>query len=67
MTITGKSGTDSNGNPVPSTWLNVSGRYNDTKILVVCVPNIAVGAEYKFDVTVENIGTLDPRVKVVDK
>ena len=56
---------ESAGNP----WLSGSATANDAKPQIkICIPAAcpAGGSEYKYDVTVEDVGNLDPRVKVED-
>ena len=67
VTIKGVSGTLPGGASTPFAWLDGNGRANSLpdKTLVFCVPkDIPMETSYKFDVTVEDIGTLDPRVDV---
>ncbi len=54
-----------------NTWINVSGEYGTAgrdrigRYLAQCTPQTLVkGDEHKFDITVEGIGTLDPRGRV---
>jgi len=67
VTIKGISGTLPGGGSTPFDWLDGNGKASTApnKTLVFCVPkDIPIGTSYKFDVTVEDIGTLDPRVDV---
>lgn len=70
--IIGKRGTLPGGASTPYTWLNIKKSAKELEdagkkpVLVLCVPeNIPVGTEYKFDVDIEGIGDLDPRVAVI--
>ena len=52
-------------------WLNIEKSAKELEdkgkkpILVLCVPgDVPIGTEYKFDVVVEAVGTLDPRADV---
>lgn len=70
ITVTGVSGTlPANNGTTSFTWLNGSGSYNSTKasgnsIILNVPPGVPVGTWYKFDISVEGIGTIDPRVDV---
>jgi len=59
----GKSVTPAGGD---ITWMNKQGAANALvdQTLILCVPNVAVGTIYKFDVEVDKIGTFDPRADV---
>lgn len=47
-------------------WLDLKGRNKENRTLTICVPaNLDPESEFKFDVTVENVGYLDPRAKVL--
>ena len=47
-------------------WLNASGKAADfpNETIVLCVPSVPSGTEYKFDVKIGGIGSIDPRVSV---
>jgi len=70
--IVGISGTLPGGAGTTSPdWLNIEKSAKELKkahkkaILVLCVPKgIPENTEYKFDVRIEDIGNLDPRVRV---
>lgn len=64
VTVTGKSGKDKNNNPLSFSWLNTSGHEKDSPLIICAPTSVPEGAEYKFDVHVEGIGTLDPRAHV---
>jgi hypothetical protein len=55
VTVTGGAGGE---------WLNTSGKYNLGSVITICVPLSAAGSEFKYDVTVVDVGMLDPRAKV---
>jgi len=59
------------GLPTSPDWLNIEKSAKELEnegkkaILVLCVPSdVPVGTEYKFDVVIESMGTLDPRADV---
>jgi hypothetical protein len=61
----------STGKPTSPDWLNIEKSAEELEnqgekaILVLCVPSdVPVGTEYKFDVVIESIGSLDPRADV---
>ncbi len=59
VTITGKT--------AESNWINVSGKASDSTELFVCVPDgLPVGKEYYYSVSVQGVGFVDPRAKVVN-
>lgn len=68
----GKSGNlppNGTGGPTPFGWLDGSGTaFGLTdQILILCVPpGIPKGTIYKFDVDIDGIGRLDPRVEVTN-
>lgn len=67
VTTTGRSGTLPDGSSTPIAWMNKSGTAETLtdKTLILCVPkDVPVGTEYKFDINVAGIGTIDPRVRV---
>ena len=71
--IVGKSGKlpDSvGGGSTAFDWLDIEKSANEAgekAILILCVPpEVDVGTEYKFDVEIEELGKLDPRVEVVN-
>ncbi|NNC99376.1 MAG: hypothetical protein HKN85_04265 [Gammaproteobacteria bacterium] len=70
VTTTGVSGTLPGGASTPFAWLNGSGSYNSTAAdrhnIILCVPDVPVGTWYKFDVNVDGIGTIDPRLDVTN-
>ncbi len=45
-------------------WLNQSGNTAGNRILIT-VPEMAALDEYKYSITVDGVGTLDPRLRVV--
>lgn len=50
----------------PANWLHVDGTYNDdNRVLVACIPPTLTKSEYKFMVTVQEVGQLDPRADVI--
>ena len=51
------------GNPAADSWL--SGRAERGGTVVIRVPEGATEGVYKYNITVEGVGTLDPRVSVV--
>ena len=65
--IIGISGTLPNGDPTPFDWLNKTGKYTDSKFIVLCVPqDVPAKTVYKFDVNVQALGVLDPRIEVTN-
>lgn len=66
VTINGVEGELPGGAFTSPDWLDTSGRWNTQpeRKFVLCVPDVPIGTEYKFDVHIEDIGTLDPRVRV---
>lgn len=48
------------------TWLNSKGTAADypKNTIILCVPSVPSGTEYKFDVRIGGIGSIDPRVAV---
>jgi len=54
------------GKDAASKWIAASGTDNDSDgELVVCVPNdVATNKTYFYEITVDDVGTLDPRVIV---
>jgi hypothetical protein len=58
VTITGKS-SDPN-----ASWINVSGKYEDSKVLAICVPSDIDEGTYEYFIEVEKVGKLDPRADV---
>ena len=49
-------------------WLAVEGRRSDGPRLSICVPDTApIGQEYDYLVEVENVGVLDPHVRVIER
>ena len=69
VTIKGVSGElPEQGGSTSVDWMNVSGSYNSTSAdgnkIVLCVPDVPAGTWYKFDVIVDGIGTIDPRLDV---
>lgn len=68
ITTKGVSGTLPDSTSTPFAWLDGSGSYNstagDAHSIILCAPNVPSGTEYKFDITVGGIGTIDPRVAV---
>jgi hypothetical protein len=66
VTITGKAA--SGPFPVPpadDAWLDASGSFDGTGgEMKVCVPDNPVGSSYYYEITVENVGKLDPRADV---
>ena len=47
-------------------WLTGKARKSGTGAIMCDLPNtVTVGTEYKYDVDIDGVGTLDPRVKVV--
>ena len=70
--ITGRWGRLPGGASTPFTWLNKSGKSTDftKETMILCVPKnnppgkVPLGTEYKFDVEVQDIGKIDPRVAV---
>ena len=50
-------------------WIDGSGRKEDLSngwFLAGCVPEVSVGTEFKFDVEIEGLDILDPRVEVTN-
>ncbi len=67
VTTTGKSGTLPDGSSTPFAWMNKSGTAEKLtdKTLILCIPkDVPIGTEYKFDINIAGIGTIDPRVRV---
>lgn len=66
VTIVGVDGRLPGGAFTSPAWLNTSGRWTTqpNKRFVLCVPDVPNGTQYKFDVVVEDLGTLDPRLEV---
>lgn len=66
VTIVGVEGELPGGAFTSPVWLNTSGRWTTQpgRKFVLCIPDVPIGTEYKFDVVVEDIGTLDPRLEV---
>lgn len=66
VTIVGVEGELPGGAFTSPAWLNTSGRWTTQpgKKFILCIPDVPIGTEYKFDVVVEDIGTLDPRLEV---
>jgi len=59
VTITGKTA-DAN-------WIAASGKASDSSELFICVPDgLTTGNEYYYSVTVQGVGYIDPRAKVVN-
>jgi len=58
------SSADDNGDS-PANWLDASGSYSaDDGVLKVCVPDTLTKTSYKYEVTVQYVGNLDPRADV---
>jgi hypothetical protein len=51
------------GNPAEDSWLSGTSERGGT--VVISVPEGATEGVYKYNITVEGVGTLDPRVSVV--
>lgn len=51
------------GNPAADDWLSAEGEKGGTA--VIRIPESATEGVYKYNITVEGVGTLDPRVSVV--
>lgn len=66
VTIVGVDGRLPGGVFTSPAWLNTSGRWTTqpNRRFVLCIPDVPVGTEYKFDVVIEDLGTLDPRLEV---
>ena len=66
VTIVGVDGRLPDGTFTSPNWLNTDGRWTTqpNKRFVLCIPDVAAETEYKFDVIIEDIGTLDPRLEV---
>lgn len=66
VTIVGVKGELPDGTPTSPAWLNAQGRWTTQpgRKFVLCVPDVPPETEYKFDVIIEDIGTLDPRLEV---
>lgn len=70
--VSGKLPDSEGGGSTSPAWLNIEKSYKELEdggmrkpALVLCVPpEIPEGTEYKFDVFIAPIGTLDPRVEV---
>jgi len=59
VTITGKTA-DAN-------WIAASGKASVSAELFICVPDgLAIDSEYYYSVTVQGVGYIDPRAKVVN-
>lgn len=59
------SSTDDNADSPPN-WLDASGSYSaDDGVLKVCVPETLTRPSYKYVVTVQYVGNLDPRADVL--
>jgi|GEM_PF-5390611 len=61
--IKGVSGTTTNGSPTSFSWLDAESTFDEGPEIILNVPSTAEGT-YKFDVWVEDIGLIDPRVDV---
>ena len=68
VTIVGVDGRLPDGTFTSPNWLNIDGRWTTQpgKKFVLCVPDVPAETEYKFDVIIEDIGTLDPRLEVTN-
>ena len=70
--IIGRWGRLPGGASTPFAWLNKSGKSTDftKQTMILCVPKddppgkVPPGTEYKFDVDIQDIGNIDPRVNV---
>lgn len=50
----------------PPNWLDVSGSFSGSSgKLTVCVPNSPTRVQYKYDISIANVGDLDPRADVI--
>lgn len=61
--IKGVSGPTTNGSPASFSWLDAESTFDEGPEIVLDVPSTAEGT-YKFDVWIEDIGLIDPRVDV---
>lgn len=58
VTVTGKTPADA--------WVNVSGKHSDDPVMTLCVPDsLPVGTDVNYMISVQWVGELDPRAKVV--
>lgn len=64
VTIDGKSVIPATGSPPSPDWLDTSDDYNTRKKFVYCSPDVSSDRAYYYSVTVQSIGTVDPRVDV---
>jgi hypothetical protein len=62
VVITGVSGTTKNNTSTPFAWLDGESTFNENPYIILEVPDIE--AWYKFDIWIEDIGMIDPRVDV---
>ncbi|MCH8945200.1 MAG: hypothetical protein IH910_10500 [Proteobacteria bacterium] len=50
----------------PPNWLDVSGSFSGSSgKLTVCVPSSPTRVQYKYDISIANVGDLDPRADVI--
>ena len=53
------------GNPG---WISASGKRSKDRFLKICVPETAVGGEvYEYMITVDGVGVLDPRARMIPR
>ena len=67
--IIGKSGELPDKSPTDFSWLNKKGKAADfpNKTMILCVPpNLPDKTMFKFDVEVGGIGSIDPRLEVIN-
>ena len=66
VTITGKAASGPfPAPPADDAWLDASGSFDSTGgEMKVCVPTNPQGASYFYEITVENVGKIDPRADV---
>lgn len=66
VTITGKAASGPfPAPPADNAWLNASNTFDITGgVMKVCVPANPLGTSYFYEITVENVGKIDPRADV---
>jgi len=55
------------GKTADSKWINTWGKASDSPEIFICVPDgLSIGKEYYYSVSVQGVGFVDPRAKVVN-